>query len=58
MSELPEVDLHRVNNKLALKNAELQHQVFQLETLAEQLRDQRDSAAKEVESLRPAPKPE
>lgn len=55
MSDLPEIDLKRVNEKLALKNAELQHLVFQLETLAEQLRDQRDALQEELNTLKAQP---
>lgn len=44
MTDLPDIDLKKVNSKLTLKLADLQNQVFQLENLAEQLRDERDEA--------------
>lgn len=50
MSNLPEIDHQKVANKLAVKLAEANLQITQIEALAESLRDQRDEALRELAS--------
>jgi len=52
MSQLPEIDYNKVSQKLAAKYSEASFQIAQLESLAEQFRDERDVAQNDAAQLR------
>jgi hypothetical protein len=52
MSQLPEVDMRTVAQRLSLKLSDQIFQTTQLEVLAEALRDERDSALSELTQLK------
>lgn len=51
MSSLPEIDHAKVSQRLASKSSETTLQLFQLEVLAEALRDERDIARADAQRL-------
>lgn len=51
MSSLPEIDHSKVSQRLASKVSESTLHVFQLEVLAEALRDERDTALLNLEAV-------
>jgi hypothetical protein len=51
VSDIPSVDYKAVAEKLSARNAELQHQIFQLENIGDQLLGQRDEARRNLADL-------